>query len=66
MRLTIKNLDSSYLVNINFFEMRDKGFQPDVNLHRSDSYFDLIIDKVKFYRIAGDKLFVTAEKKKED
>lgn len=49
MILKIKNLDSSNLLNIDFFEMRNKGLTPDVHAHRSDAYFDLIIRDVKSF-----------------
>jgi hypothetical protein len=55
MIVKIKNLDSSRLLNIDFFEMRDKGFIPDVNAHRSDSYFDLTIKGIKGFNVGSTR-----------
>lgn len=52
MILKIKNLDSSNLLNIDLFEMRDREIIPDVHMHRSDAYFDLIIKNVKYFSVS--------------
>lgn len=52
MKLIAKSLDTSNLLNINFFEMRDKGFTPTLHGHRSDVFFDLIVEGVKFINVS--------------
>lgn len=46
MILQIKNLDTSGLLNLNFYTMKDIGFELRLEAHTKDEYFDLYIDGV--------------------